>query len=177
MYESNILIKGRHATEMKELVAKWDNNLSQGFFKRNLDVYLVAPIIGKIYGKKAEVDTTVDDSTSIHTEQMNREMDSLEANFRMITLLEKKDTVSIDERTSNAFRYDRDEEKRKPFDDEFEKYVLGGIDILHEKLMKDAKTVDDYVRNLFEFVEDFKEHYQNRFDFDEIQELCKESGK
>ena len=177
LYEDNIYIKGRHATRMKELVAKFDGQLSQGLFARNLDVYLIAPIVGKIYGWKDNVVTSVADSTSIHVEQMNREMENLLANFRTLALLENKDKLDIDTRTSNAFRYDRDDEKRKAIDAEFEKYVLGGIDVLYEKLFENAKTTDDFVMNIFNFVDDFERNYASRFDFEQIEELCKLSKK
>lgn len=177
IYEENIIIKGRHATRMKMLAAKFDGELSQGIFARNLDVYMAAPIVGKVYGRRAKIDTDVDDSTSIHVEQMNKEMDTLLANFRTIAMLEKRDEIDIDTRTSNAFRHDRDDENRKPMDIIFEEYVLGGIDVLYEKLMENAKNTDDYIVNMFYFVDEFETQYKERFDFDAISELCKVSKK
>ena len=172
IYEKNIMIKGRHATRMKALASKFDDNLTNGLFVRNLDVYLTAPIVGKIYGRKAEVDTTDGDTTTIHTEQMNREMDNLLSNFRLLTILENKDVVDLDERISNAFRYDRDDQKRQPIDESFEAYLLGGIDVLYEKLVESSHSTEDYVKNLFDFYDDFRAQYANKIDFEKIDELC-----
>lgn len=176
MYEKNILIKGKHATYMKELVSTIDSNIASGIFKRNLDVYLIAPIVGKVYGRKVSPDSG-DDSTSIHVEQLLGASDELDANFRTIILLEDKEKLDTNQRVDRAFKYDRDEEKRKPYDEVMNQYILGGIEILHEKIIEDAKSTDDIVMNLFSFFMDFDDRYRDLIDFDELENLCKKSGK
>lgn len=177
MYENNIQIYGKHATYMKELVAKLDSNIAQGIFKRNLDVYLLAPIVGKLYNRKSNVDRSINDSTSIHTEQMNRVMSSLETNYRTIMLLEERENNSLETRMDNAFKYDRKEDLRKPGDEIFNQYVLGGIEVLHEKLIEGIEDIDQLVERIFYFFDEFQTRYEEKIDFDEIEELCSKSSK
>ena len=177
MYEKNIIIKGKHAELTKKLVASFNSALSQGFFARNLDVYLLAPIVGKIYGRTGVVDNdSKDNTTSIHTEQMNKEMDQLELNYRLIMLLEDKNNLDIEIRTNRAFRFDRDPEKRKSGDEIFEGYVLGGIEILYEKLMNGTTDIDEYIVKLYSFITDFNMHYNKVIDNEQLYEMCKLSG-
>lgn len=176
MYERNILIKGKHATYMKELVANIDTNIGQGIFKRNLDVYLMAPIVGMLYGRLADQDNSSADSTSIHTEQLLGESEELEANYRTIMLLHDQTQEDIEKRIERAFKYDRNEEKRKMGDDIFERYMLGGIEVLHEKLLDNAKDMDDIVMKLFEFINDFDQRYLEKIAFDELERLCQKSA-
>lgn len=167
-----IYIRGKHATYTKELVAKFNPDMKQGIFARNLDVYLIAPIIGKLYNRKVEVDTTIDDDTRIHSKQIESERQQLETTYRMIMLLEEKDSLAVEERCNRAFRYDDNEEKRKEGDKIFDGYVRGGIEVLYEKILKGAKNEDDYVKNLYDFIVDFTERYKNKMDLEEIKEKC-----
>lgn len=176
MFEKNILIKGKHATYMKALVANVDSNVGTGIFKRNLDVYLMAPIVGRLYGRKALPDDS-NDSTSIHTEQLLAETDELEANFRTIILLEDRDVVDINKRVEQSFKYDRDVEKRKPYDEIMEQYILGGIEVMYEKILEDANDTDKVIMNLFEFVMDFYDKFGKEIDFDALEVLCQKSSK
>lgn len=167
-----IFIRGKHATYTKELVAKFNMSIKQGIFDRNLDVYLIAPIIGKLYNRKAELDKTIDDDTRIHSKQIDSERQQLETTYRMIMLLEDKENLSVEERSNRAFRYDDNEEKRKDGDLIFDSYVRGGIEVLYEKILKDSKNEDDYVKNLYDFIVDFTERYKNKMDLQEIKDKC-----
>lgn len=176
MYEKNLNFRGIHATYMKKLAAKFSSDLSQGLFKRNLDVYLIAPIVGKLYNRKSPIDTDVDDSTSIHTEQMNEVMDQLEFNYRTIMLLEGRDSVDLETRIDKAFRYDRNPDKRADGDKVFEEYVRGGIEVLYEKLMEGTSDSDEYLKKAFQFVSDFNQRYADTIDVEEIYKMCKMSS-
>ncbi|MBZ4646663.1 MAG: hypothetical protein JG777_2152 [Clostridia bacterium] len=173
MFKKNIIIKGKHADYMKKMAAIIDSNTNQKLFERNIDIYIFAPIVGMIYGRTSVVDNEYKDDTSIHTEQLQRELDVLTYNYRLIMLLADRDKLSIDERMDRAFRYDNEEEKRKISDDIFEKYVLGGIEILYEKIMEDAKEIDDYLRNIYTFINDFNERYNKLIENEGIYELCR----
>ena len=167
-----IFIRGKHGTYMKELVAKFNPEMKQGIFARNLDVYLLAPIVGKLYNRYVETDTTVDDETRIHAKQIDSVRQQLEATYRMLMLLEDKDTLEVEERCNRAFRYDDNDEKRKECDKIFDGYMRGGIEVLYEKMLASAKTEDDYVKNLYDFIVDFTERYKDKMDLDEIREMC-----
>jgi hypothetical protein len=173
MFKKNILIKGKHADYMKKLAAIVDAGNGIKLFDRNLDVYIFAPIVGAVYGRTAPVDNELKDDTSIHTEQLQGELDVLTYNYRLIMLLAQKGTLSIDERMNKAFRYDKDEEKRKAGDELFQKYVLGGIEVLYEKIMEDAKETDDYLLNIFKFISEYNERYNALIENEGIYDLCR----
>jgi len=164
LFSKNILIKGKHATYMKALSNKFNSDLKQGMFKRNLDVYLVAPIVGKIFNRKAKPNNE-NDETSIHTEQLIEEMDRLIFNYRLITFLEKRDTLSFEERSNKAFRYDNDKQNRELCENVF-----------YEKLIVDATSIDDYILNNYKFMKELDEDYIKLISEDELIELFKVAG-
>ena len=71
--------------------------------------------------------------------------------------------ISDKEKIDIAFRLDDKDNERKPYDDIFNSYVLGGIEVLYEEIFeKDSpEGIDDYIRNLFLFVQDY---YQRSYD-------------
>ena len=89
-------------------------------------------------------------------------------NFRIIMLLDKEHEPDETERINKGLRHFAED----PADRErFENYLRGGIDVLYEKLMgNDANDVDDYMNNLFDFVEDFKEMFNDAVDTNELKE-------
>ena len=52
MFDKEYLFRGRHAERVNILTAKFDD--STKLFERNFDVYIMAPIVGFLYGRKAE---------------------------------------------------------------------------------------------------------------------------
>lgn len=170
LYAKQITITGKHATYMKDLANPFDTKLRKGFFQRNIDVYLTAPIVGKLYNRKADPDHSSDDNTKIFTDELNREMDELVFNYRLIVLLEDADSVDIEERCNRAFRYDKNSEKRALGDEVFQSYLLGGIEVLHEKLFDKGLTVDERIENLYDFANGFT-MYEDDINYDEIIKL------
>jgi ferredoxin len=49
--------------------------------------------------------------------------------------------------------------KCKPDEELYEDYVRGGVDVLYEKLIESANSEEDYLKNLYDFMEDFDERY------------------
>ena len=89
--------------------------------------------------------------------------------YRLVMLLDKEYEPDTEKRINKAFR---DYAKEDPKDlEEYDSYVRGGVDVLYEKLMKDATQADDYIRNLYEFMADFEDRYSQNSD--EIMDLCK----
>lgn len=176
LFSKQIVITGKHAQYMKALANSFDTNLKQGFFKRNLDVYLIAPIIGKLYNRRAEPDTSIEDDTKIFLEQLNGEIDNLMFNYRLIVLLEDRNEVELEERCNRAFRYDKNMEKRQYGDEIFNEYVLGGIEFLYEKLIGESTNTDELIENAYTLIDDFNEDFKKSFDFEEIRKLSNLSG-
>ena len=54
MFDKEYSFKGSHAEKVSKLTAKFDETTS--LFDRNFDVYMMAPIVGFLYGRKADLD-------------------------------------------------------------------------------------------------------------------------
>ena len=55
-----------------------------------------------------------------------------------------------------------------------ESYVLGGVEVLHEKLIEDSNSPNDYVNKICDFLEDFDQLYNRGVTNEIILEKCKE---
>lgn len=170
MFDKEYSFRGSHAEKVIQLTADFDKNRNK-LFKRNLDVYIMAPIIGFLYGRKSDLDRG-SETTKIFPEQLHNEQTTLQFNYRLIMLLDKNHESDFEERVNKAFRYYGSE---KAASDEllYEQYVRGGVDILHEKLIKTAKTEEDYLKNLYDFIEEFDERYNQSISIDNILDLCR----
>jgi hypothetical protein len=170
VFDKEYSFRGSHAEKVIQLTADFDKNRNK-LFKRNLDVYIMAPIIGFLYGRKSDLDRG-SETTKIFPEQLHNEQTTLQFNYRLIMLLDKNHESDFEERVNKAFRYYGSE---KASSDEllYEQYVRGGVDILHEKLIKTAKTEEDYLKNLYDFIEEFDERYNQSISMDNILDLCR----
>lgn len=176
---SQFAFKGKHAGYVVKLTSKIDTRTEFKIFRRNIDVLIFAPIVGMIYGRKSKIDHASDiTERDINYEQLTRESSTLNYNKELVLLLNKKDQIEVDERINKAFRYIYDnredyKEKKKLCESEYMEYILGGVEVLYEKLMEDAKTIEDYIDNMFNFIKEIKEK-KNAFamDDDELFNLC-----
>jgi len=169
MFDKEYSFRGIHAERVIKLTAKFDRD--NQLFARNLDVYMVAPIIGFLYGRKADLDKGTE-TTKIFPDILIREQPNLKFNYRLIMLLDKENEPNFDERMNKAFRY-YSSEKAQCDEQLYEQYVRGGVDVLYEKLIETASTSDDYLKNLYDFLEEFDERYNQAISTDSILDLCR----
>ena len=172
MFDKEYSFKGTHADMVNKLTAKFDER--NQLFKRNLDVYMMAPIVGFLYQRKSDVNNGdgTQKPTKIFPDILINNQDDLAFNYRLIMLLDKKNAPDIETRIDKAFRnYNSD----RAADDEklFDQYVLGGVEILHEKLIEGAHSPEDYMNRLYDFMEEMDERYYQTVDTEHIAELCK----
>ncbi|WP_029595888.1 hypothetical protein [Exiguobacterium chiriqhucha] len=162
MFDKNIKISGMHSYYVEELK-------NQNFFNRYIDVYVHAPLIGFQYGRSSSPDKTseyANKDINIFLEQVMSEANNLEFIFRLIMLLDDSENLPIEERITRAFRDDalsygdddtlNDVGKRHENNMElFNSYVLGGIEILYEKIIVQGATELDYIKNSFDFMKEY----------------------
>lgn len=168
LFTHDYSFKGLHAEKVKVLTThKFDKEHT--LFERNMDVYLMAPIVGFLYNRKSELDKSKPSSTNILADIMIKYQNELLFTYRLIMLLDKEYEPDVEKRINKAFR----EYARENLEDieEYDSFVRGGVDVLYEKLMKDATQADDYIQNLYEFMTDFEDRYSQNSD--EIMDLCK----
>lgn len=170
MFDKEYSFRGSHAEKVNKLTAQFDKNRNK-LFNRNLDVYMVAPIIGFLYKRKADLDKGAE-TTKIFPEQLINERNNMLFTYRLILLLDKEHEPDFNERINKAFRY-YGNEKALPDETLYEQYVRGGVDVLYEKLLVTVNTEDDYLKNLYDFVEEFDERYNQAVSTDSILDLCR----
>lgn len=171
MFDKEYSFKGTHADKVVKLTAKFDDKNS--IFKRNLDVYMMAPIVGFLYQRKSESNNDGEQKTTkIFPEQLISNRDDLAFNYRLIMLLDNNYEPDIEKRIDKAFR-DYNSDRAAEDEKLFESYVLGGVDVLYEKIIGSANNAEAYMSNLYDFMEDMDERYNQTIDANHIEELCK----
>ena len=169
MFDKEYSFTGKHAEMVIKLTNEFDSKKNK-FFDHNYDVYMLAPIIGFLYQRKAELDRNSDiKPTKIFPEQLIRRADDFKFNYRLIMLLDKEYEPDLEKRIEKAFRG-----LDSPEDEElYESYVRGGIEVLFEKLIEGASNPEDYPNKLFDFLEEFDERYNQEIDLESVLELCR----
>jgi len=170
MFDKEYSFRGKHAEHVIKLTAEYDNKHHK-LFQTNYDVYAIAPIVGFLYQRKAELDKSTDEVTKVFGDKMMKEKQNLLFNYRLIMLLDEKHEHDFNKRIDKAFR-DYETEKAIPDEELYEDYVRGGVEVLFEKLIQPASNAEDYLKNLYDFMEEFDERYNEAVSTDDIIDLC-----
>ncbi|KGX91856.1 hypothetical protein [Pontibacillus marinus] len=147
MFETEVVIKGKHANYVDYL----RNEKSANLFKRNMDVYLLAPFVGFYYNHKGEEDNSINTNTKIFADTVIREKLKLEFIYQTVMILHHEG--SSKEKVKAAF--DSSEHQVKENMEVFHSYTLGGIEKLYEKLVEESYDEEDYLNELFSFIQEF----------------------
>lgn len=169
LFEKEYSFKGKHAVAVEKLTAIFDSVQKTKIFQRNVDIYVLAPIVGFLFQRKAELDKSIDETTKIFPQQLTQYKDELEFSYRLIMLLDKNNEPDVNKRIDKAFRFIGTSEAEK---DEilFENYVRGGIEILNEKLIEPGQ---DYIMNMYDFLTEMRERRVSESSLSEIEDLCR----
>lgn len=175
MFDKQYRFRGRHALRVDALTSVFDSLSKAKIFERNVDVYTNAPLVGFLYGRKADLDDTKNPETNqVYTQNVMGDrviysQEELLFNFRLIMLLDKEYEPDEENRIDKAFRHTGED----PADEErFDSYVRGGIDLLYEKLIEGASSPEEYISRLYDFIEEFQDKFNSEITNDSILELC-----
>lgn len=168
--------RGKHAQYVKQLTASYTEE-KLCIFQKNVDVYALAAVVGMVYNRQAKVEKGTNENTKIFSDAFENNRKMLAYTYRMVMLLHEKETLPMEERIDRAFKYDNKPELRKIGDEIFNSYVLGGVEVLYEKIFAGVnfdRVVDikDCLQNLYQFMDDFHRRYGSELD-KEILDLCK----
>ena len=158
MFDKEYRFRGKHADMVKRLTNSLGSNVSGKLFATNYDVYAAAPLIGYLFNRKASLDKSMDSEPKIFADKMMNESEDLKYNYRLLMLLIHKDLDS-EERARIAFKLDNNDEERKQYDELYDDYVRGGVEVIYEHIFEDANDVDGYLMNAYDFMEDFYNRY------------------
>ena len=175
MFDKQYRFRGIHAVRVDALTSIFDEASKAKLFERNVDVYANAPLVGFLYGRRAEVDDTKNPETNqvynqnVMGDRVIYSQEELLYNFRLIMLIDKEYEPDEEKRINKAFRHmgeDTADEAR------FDSYVRGGVDVLYEKLIEGASVPKDYANNLYDFLEEFHDKFNDEVVNEDIMKLC-----
>jgi len=172
MFDNEYSFRGIHAIKVNKLTSRFDTESTFKLFNRNIDIYIIAPVIGFLYGRQADMDKSNNETAKIMGDRVIKSAEELKYNYRLIMILDSKYEYNLQERIDKAFRY-IGTDKAIADEELFERYVRGGVDVLYEKLVETANSSEDYIYNLYDFMEDFDQKFNSIISFDNIDDLCK----
>ena len=175
MFDKQYRFKGRHAVRVDKLTNVFEPASKAKIFDRNIDIYTNAPLVGFLYRRLAEADDERNPETgqiyneNVMGDRVIQSKEELLFNFRLIMLLDLDYESEAEKRINKAFRHMGED----PADEErFDSYVRGGIDVLYEKLIEGANSPNDYINNLYEFLDEFQERFNASINSNELLSLC-----
>lgn len=170
MFDKQYRFTGTHAEMVNSLTAIFDEDTKTALFKRNLDVYQNAPLIGFLFKRKGKKNSSSDIAPqNIFPEQMINNAEQYTFNLRLIILLDTEYLPDKDTRLDHAFRHFGGEDDLALFDE----YVLGGVEVLYEKLIEGVSNPAEIVNRMFDFIDEFNERFNSEITNETILELCK----
>lgn len=174
MFDKQYRFFGSHAEKVNALTSIFDEASKAKLFERNLDVYINAPLIGFLYKRKATRDRTDNGIApqNIFPEQMTNASDRSKYNLRLILLLDTEYEPDAEKRLDRAFRHLGQDDADL---DLFDAYVLGGVEVLYEKLIAGGTDPSDYMGRMFDFLEEFHERFNEEISNEDILTLCRAS--
>lgn len=161
-FNKEYVFKGKHA--------KYVIELKDVLFDRNVDVLMLAPIVGMAYNRKGYVDNSIPETTKVFSDVMINNQNRILFNFRLCVLTSLE--MSIEEKKDLAFKfYTGDDDNHTDLFNKginiYNSYVLGGVEILYENMLQgnklyngnpeDIKYMNDMVKNIVEFIDNYKD--------------------
>ena len=163
MFDKDMQIRGKYATYWKALTQLPGNAVetSSNFkiFENYIYVYMVAPIIGLLNGRRAYMDPSDDskDTAGMLAEVQIKNSSKLKYIYRLIVLMDDSQGLTNEEKIDRAFREDNNGEAAKKGMELYTAYFLGGLEVLYETFVQSCVTDDDFILKMFEFISEFKE--------------------
>ena len=163
MFETNILIKGKHATYLKFLSEK-TKQLGEGYakngigiFKRYIDTFLVAALFGVMKGLRANEDKSSEDKANILAEQLIKEKSNVEFVYNLVMLNDTSKGKTPDEKINWIFKENGDF-------DLFMQYVRGGLEYLYDYFTDGAAIKDDYYEKILALIDETQLEYNGDYE-------------
>lgn len=165
IFRSQVRFYGKHGQYLEALTPGTEKAKDTSLFEieRNkylfdtvVDIYVVAPIVGYLYQRKAPRDGN-ETTKNIMEGALASHHDKLVFSYEFLMILDKQSEPDLNERIRRAFR--ANDELVKEGMAIYDEYARGGIEVLCEKLVTGAATPDDLVRNLMDFCEEWEDKF------------------
>ena len=180
LFTKQVRFYGKHGQYVESLVsgadAPSDDEHTAALRKKLLfdsywQIYVVAPLVGYLYERKAERDGNTG-KRSIFAEEVAHHKSQIEFSYELVNILDKESDPDFETRLRQAFQANDD------LADEgfelFESYVRGGIEVLYENLVEDTggneAVLLDKVAN---FVDDFYSRFNEKIGGPDIETILR----
>ena len=133
---------GKHREYVDKL---WkQNNIQESFFRRLVDLYAIAAIVGlKAKKRSPEEKDETDIKRTVQMKQLNENIQTLMPIMRLILIMDNSRDMTIEEKFESAFLIPEDEETYRANMELFNSYARGGVEYLYEHLILRAPDVDE----------------------------------
>lgn len=165
LFRSQVRFYGKHGLYLEALTPDVQDAKDESLpeiarkkflFKNVVDIYSIAPMIGYLYQRKAPRDGN-EQTKNIFEGALSSHYDRLQFTYQLLMILDRASEPNLDERLRRAFQAN-DEVSKVGFE-LYNEYARGGIEVLYEKLVKNAATPEDLLRELMDFVDDFNSRF------------------
>lgn len=175
MFDKQYRFTGTHAEKVNALTSVFDEAAKAKLFDRNLDVYINAPVVGFLHKRKGlkNTDSSISDQ-NIFPEQMINSAELLKYLLRLILILDSDYEPNEEKRIDKAFKHLGEDENDLAL---FDAYVLGGVEVLYEKLIEGSAEPAEYVNRIFDFVEEFHDRFNAGKTNQDVLALCSQIQK
>lgn len=133
---------GKHRDYVDQL---WTlNKIQESFFKRLVDLYAIAAIVGlKVNRKSEEVRDDSDIKRTVQMKQLTENYQTLLPIMRLVLIMDESRNLSLEQRLESAFVIPEDEDTYKANMELFNSYARGGVEYLYEQLILKTPDIDD----------------------------------
>lgn len=140
-FRKSVVITGKHSRLIDDM---WiQGRIQDSFFKRLVDLYAIAAIIGLRVKRAVPEDKNEDGKRTVQVDQLTTKLEELDTVIQMILLLDETSSLSVEDKINRAFKGPRTKEEFDSNVELFSSYVRGGIEILHECLVQRTIGIED----------------------------------
>lgn len=133
---------GKHREYVEQL---WTlNKIQDSYFRRLVDLYAVAAIVGLRAGRKSPEDNDGTDlKRTVQLKQLTENYQTLIQIMRMILIFDTSRGLPVEKRIESAFLIPEDENLYKENMELFNSYARGGVEVLYEQLILRTPDIDE----------------------------------
>lgn len=162
LFMDDYLFVGSHEEKARKLTSEIDNSSGAKIFSSAVELYMTAAIIGCYFGRRSSREKG-DKTYRIMQNQFSNHYYQLVYIYKLVMLSEKDISLESIDKINNAFRYYDEPENIK----KFEEYMLGGIEILYDKIFVSTNSsYDDFLSSVNSLMSEFKETKKQDDDID-----------
>ncbi|OOB78574.1 MAG: hypothetical protein BEN18_06990 [Epulopiscium sp. Nuni2H_MBin001] len=164
--ERDYIFYGKHAKMVRALSTYFDVQNKYRFFENDLQIYILAPIVGVLYNRVAPISKDDAMMVAIALQDLNAQKVQIAYNFKLIMLVIDKESLCSKERVDRAFSGYYDPVQKGVMVERYNEYVRGGVEVLHEKLI--VNSDGDYMQSLYKFLFELNNRYYKELSSEEI---------